>query len=695
EDILPKAQVVDDFEVRHTFEHLGPRIMMLNARRLPQGTGTTPLIVLGIEDITERTEAEESLRQSEARKNAILLSAPDAIITMDHEGNFVEFNPAAEKIFGYAQADVLGRPLAEWIIPERLRERHRQGMAHYQATGLGPILNRQIEMPALRADGTEFPAELAIIPIPGSDPPLFTAFLRDITERKQAEDQLRASLKEVGDLKAAVDEHAIVAITDPQGKITYVNDKFCAISKYSREELLGQDHRIINSGFHPKEFIRDLWQTITHGQVWHGEIKNRAKDGSFYWVDTTIVPFLNDQGKPRQYVAIRADITERKQAEAALLAHAAELAQADRSKDEFLAMLAHELRNPLASMRNAAEILKIPKASADEQTQAQRILGRQIGNMTRIIDDLLDISRITEGKIELRREPVALEAIFTAAVSLARTEVAKRGQKLTVSLPAEAVFLNADTTRLEQVLGNLLGNACKYSGEGSHIALSAGRAADAEPPEVIISVRDNGIGIAPELLPRIFDLFVQGSRALDRAHGGLGIGLSLVRRIVKLHGGRVEARSQGSGQGAEFILHLPILREAPPPPPPPPAGAVSHRILIVDDNEDSARSLAVLKSRRGHETRTAFNGPDALGIAAEFQPEVVLLDIGLPGMDGFEVARQIRAIPSMKGALLIAMSGYGSAEDRAKAVQAGFDQYMVKPVDLDQLREWLKGRAVK
>ncbi|MEO8352289.1 MAG: ATP-binding protein, partial [Chthoniobacteraceae bacterium] len=327
-------------------------------------------------------------------------------------------------------------------------------------------------------------------------------------------------------------------------------------------------------------------------------------------------------------------------------------------------------------------------------------------NMSRMIDDLLDVSRITEGKISLRKKPVALEAILTAAASLARSGISAHGQELEVALPADPVWLSADATRLEQVFGNLLGNAYKYGGAGCNIWLTAGVAVSSlegqreqepqkgPPREVIVRVRDDGAGIEPEVLPRIFDLFVQATRALDREHGGLGIGLTLVRRLVTLHGGSIEARSEGPGRGSEFVVRLPILSEPPlpPAPPPPVAQVTTRRILIVDDNTDSARSMAVLQRRRGHQAETAFTGPDALAAAAEFRPEVVLLDIGLPGMDGFEVSRQLRAKPEFTGVLLIAMSGYGSDEDRAEAKLAGFDEYMVKPIDLDRLRDLLRER---
>jgi PAS domain S-box-containing protein len=421
----------------------------------------------------------------------------------------------------------------------------------------------------------------------------------------------------------------------------------------------------------------------------------RTLHGEDKWWDVAISPIL-DGGKPARLLAVSRDVTARRQMENSLVSQADQLARADRSKDEFLAMLAHELRNPLAPLRNAAEILHLSESSPEERHHAQSIMRRQLENMTRMIDDLLDVSRITEGKIELRRKPVALEAILTAATSMARSSISECHQTLEVSLPSEPIFLNADATRLEQVFTNLLSNACKYGGDGCHIWLSAERVASITSPEVVVRVRDDGAGIDPEILPRVFDLFVQATRSLDRAHGGLGIGLTLVSRLVKLHGGTIEARSEGISKGAEFIVRLPVLKEAPAPAPAPPAAAepvTPRRILIVDDNTDSARSLAILQNRRGHQTRVAFNGPDAIAAAADFRPEIILLDIGLPGMDGFEVARQIRAMPALAGTFLVAMTGYASAGDRADAAEAGFDEHLVKPIDLEILRDWMRDRV--
>ena len=482
----------------------------------------------------------------------------------------------------------------------------------------------------------------------------------------------------------------------------------------------GLPHELAEDGPSARNALQGVPLRANHVALGGGDSEQvflRRADGTAGWTVSRAVPVCDARGEIVEWFGTASDITERRRLEDALVARAEDLARADRSKDEFLAMLAHELRNPLAPLRSAAEILQTDGASAEACALAQGILTRQIENMSQMIDDLLDVSRITEGKIALRPQVVALADVMHAAASLARPGMEARGQELKITLPAEPVFLHADATRLDQVFGNLLTNACKYSGSGCHIAVTAevvpheshpshpsheamgpmgpmGPIPLDQPREVIVRVRDDGIGIAPELLPRIFDLFVQATRSLDRAHGGLGIGLTLVQRLVKLHGGSVEARSAGLDQGSEFIVRLPILTTtaAPAPPPAAPAHDLPRRILVVDDNEDSARSMATLQGLRGHATRTAFTGPDAVVAAAEFAPHVVLLDIGLPGMDGYEVARRLRAMPAMAGSFLVALSGYGSSADRARARAAGFDEYLVKPADLDVLREWLRRR---
>ncbi|HTI68325.1 MAG TPA: PAS domain S-box protein [Candidatus Limnocylindria bacterium] len=490
----------------------------------------------------------------------------------------------------------------------------------------------------------------------------------------------------------ASSDDAIIS-KDLNGIITSWNAGAERLFGYSASEVIGQPVTI----FIPPERLEEeatIIGRIRKGEpVNHFETIRRRKDGTLIEVSLTISPIIDQSGRVVGASKIARDIRERRKLEVSLAARAEELARADRAKDEFLAMLAHELRNPLAPLKNAAEILESENISVEERTQAQRIVRRQIENMTRLVDDLLDVARITRGKIELRKKPVTLEAILTAATSMVRSSCSAHHQELSVSLPKEPVYLEADATRLEQVFGNLLNNACKYSGDGSHIVLSAERSGEPEKPEVTVSVRDDGIGIAPELLPSIFGLFVQATRSLDRAYGGLGIGLTLVDQLVKLHGGSVEARSEGLGKGAEFIVRLPILLKKPAESPVPalPQGPKekSRRMLIVDDHRDSALSMAVLQRRRGHTVRTAFTGPDAVHVAGEFLPEVVLLDLGLPEMDGFAVARKLRELPELTGAFLVALSGYASNEDRQEAEAAGFDRFMTKPADMALLRQWL------
>jgi len=378
------------------------------------------------------------------------------------------------------------------------------------------------------------------------------------------------------------------------------------------------------------------------------------------------------------------EIAARRRAEEALLA-------ADRGKDEFLAMLAHELRNPLAAIASAARALDA-RAEGDDPRSAEllAVIGRQSRHLARLVDDLLDVSRFSRGRIELRREPVELRRAVAGAVESVRPHVELRRQILALTLPDEPLWLDADLTRIEQILANLLHNAAKFTEPGGRIDLTAERHGD----EVLVRVRDEGAGIDPELLPRVFDLFVQGERSLARSRGGLGIGLTLVRSLVERHGGTIEAASEGPGRGSELRVRLPLLaapeRREPAAAPELPAAAGS-RVLLVEDNLDAAESLGELLRIWGHEVTVAHDGAAALGAVPEARPEVVLLDIGLPGMDGYEVASRLRATPGLAGLRLIAVTGYGQESDRRRARLAGFDHHLVKPVDLDRLRALLAG----
>jgi signal transduction histidine kinase len=400
------------------------------------------------------------------------------------------------------------------------------------------------------------------------------------------------------------------------------------------------------------------------------------------------------------------EVARRKLLEGELHKRAEELGEADRRKDEFLAMLAHELRNPLAPIRNAVEVLKMIGPPDARLQRAREMIDRQVKHLARLVDDLLDVSRITTGKVQLRTGPVDLAVVIARAVETSRPLIDSRRHELAVRLPPEALVVEADPIRLAQVVSNLLNNAAKYAEEGGHIELTVG----AGRGEAVVRVRDDGMGIAADLLPRVFDLFTQGDRSLARSEGGLGIGLTLVRSLVELHGGRVEGHSEGPGRGSEFVVRLPLkqlqmedcrskiektIETASGASNRQPAIGYrqSKRVLVVDDNADAAESLAMLLRAEGHEVRTAYDGPAALEAAAVIRPEAVLLDIGLPRMDGYEVARRLRRDVGLKEALLVAVTGYGQEEDRRRVEQAGFDAYLVKPADLAALRELLAGRS--
>jgi signal transduction histidine kinase/ActR/RegA family two-component response regulator len=365
---------------------------------------------------------------------------------------------------------------------------------------------------------------------------------------------------------------------------------------------------------------------------------------------------------------------------------ASRLAEADRRKDEFLATLAHELRNPLAPLRNGLESLRLAGGNAQVADAARAMMQRQLEQLVRLVDDLLDMSRISTGKIELRREWSELGAIVHSALETIGPLMERSGQRFELELPPEPVYLDADPVRLAQVFGNLLNNAAKYTQRGGTIVLAAAR----RSREVEVAVRDNGIGIRADMLPRVFDLFTQADTSLEKAHGGLGIGLTIVRRLVELHGGSVQAKSEGPGRGSEFVVRLPLIEPGTPRKAAPAAAAPpARRILVVDDNLDAAQSLALLLQAMGSEAHTASDGPQALRLAEALSPEVILLDIGMPGMSGYDVCRAIRAQPWAGAATLIALSGWGQEEHRARARDAGFDHYFVKPVELEALRRLL------
>ena len=419
--------------------------------------------------------------------------------------------------------------------------------------------------------------------------------------------------------------------------------------------------------------MRERFLRLADSDGYEEEYRILGAAGEERWIAERAFPIRDAQGRHFRFAGIAQDVTLRKRAELLLI-------EADRRKDEFLAMLSHELRSPLAPIKSAVDILSLERVDADTSARATGIIGRQVNHLARLVDDLLDVARITRGKISLEIAPVELRSALTSAIETVRPMLESRHHETKLSLPAEALYVDGDAVRLSQVFANLLHNAAKFTEPGGRIRIEAER----HGSRVEIHVSDNGAGIAPEVRSQVFDLFTQADHALDRSQGGLGIGLSLVKSIVALHGGEVWAESEGLGKGSRFTVRLPLgaapaAARAGPTPNPRPRRVL--RVLVVDDNADSVDAMAMLLESLGHRVETATRSDTALAKAAAWRPEVVLLDIGLPGMSGYDVARALRAMPFPAPPVLIAISGYGRDSDRALAREAGFDHHLVKPAD--------------
>ena len=417
----------------------------------------------------------------------------------------------------------------------------------------------------------------------------------------------------------------------------------------------------------------------------HGEMEVRLRDfrtGNGLWVTFHAFPLTDPRGKHIGLVTVSRDVTQRRQMEDHLRHLAADLSDADRRKDEVLATLAHELRNPLAPIRNGLQVIRLADGSRDSAHRVLPMMERQLGQLVRLVDDLLDVSRISRGKLELRRERVDLATVINNAVDTSRPLIDASGHRLTVDLPSRPIHVNADVVRLGQVFANLLNNAAKYSSPNGQIQITV----RSDEKDVAVSVRDTGIGIPPHMLQKVFNLFTQVDPALDRSQGGLGIGLTLVKRLVEMHDGGIVAHSDGPGLGSTFTVTLPIDRSATISE----VAGRGHdaevrpdklRILVADDNEDAAQSLAMMLQLLGHEVRTAGDGQQALDVAAQYRADLIFLDIGMPKLNGYEVCRRLKIQDELAGATVVALTGWGQDEDKSKALAAGFDHHYVKPID--------------
>ncbi len=633
-----------------------------------------------------------------------------AVFLLSPEGIVKTWNAGAQRIEGYAPDEIIGKHFSQFYPPdaiaagwpeEELKRAQRDG--RFEDVGW-----------RIRKDGSRFWTSVVITPLFEADGTLsgFLKITRDLTERKQAEEALRLSEQRFRLLVEGVKDYAIFML-DPAGNIVSWNAGAERIKGYSASEIVGKHFSV----FYPSEDVesgkpqRELEIAREQGSV-EDEGWRVKKDRSLFWANVVITALRDDAGTLRGFAKVTRDLTERREAEEQarrlwanvvitaiydkdhqLVGYAkvtrdmtdkrkaAALEAADRQKNEFLAMLAHELRNPLAPISNGLQLLKLQGVDPDTMQQTTEMMERQVVHLVRLVDDLLDVSRVITGKMTFKKEPVELRQIVQRAIEETQVTIDARGHELMLSLPARPIIVDADSHRLSQVVTNLLDNAAKYSEHPSRIWLSVERQGD----EAVIRVKDEGIGISPELLPNVFSLFVQADRSLARSKGGLGIGLNVVKRIVEMHGGTVEAASAGLGKGSEFRVRLPESKTGPHVSKPCPGTYLGQmtqrRILVVDDNVDAAVTVSALLKAWGHDVQTVYSGPSALDAVRNFRPEIILLDIGLPGMSGYDVAKNLRAEPSGQGVILAALTGYGQESDRERSWAAGFDYHLTKPPD--------------
>jgi len=605
-----------------------------------------------------------------------------AIFQLDPTGRVLSWNEGAQRLKQYSANEILGKHFSVFY-PQEALDRKFPDMELEVAAQVGRF---EDEGWRVRKDGTLFWANVVITALRDESGGLagYLKITRDLTERRQAEEGLRQSEEKFRLLVEGVMDYAIFML-DPDGRVASWNVGAERIKGYRAAEIMGRHF----STFYQREAIadgkpeRELREALEHGRV-EDEGWRIRKNGERFWANVVITALRAPDGTLRGFAKITRDLTERRRVEA--------LREADRQKNEFLALLAHELRTPLAPIRTALHVIGQPRAEPSEIARAHAIAERQLRHMARLMDDLLDVVRVGEGRIDLNRETIDLRDLVRRGVEAAGSAANERRQNVEVDLPPDPVRLFVDPTRIEQVLANLLGNAVKYTDRGGTIRVRVARDED----DALLEVSDNGIGIDPKAHPRIFDLFVQEDRRLDRSVGGMGIGLTLVRRLIELHGGTVEASSPGPGLGSRFVVRLPLRQagaaegsvapedlgaDAPPP----------IRILVVDDNVDAAESLMMMMKILGQDVRVAFDGPTALSVAMEFRPDLVFLDIGMPEMDGYEVARRIRGEPRTRDARLVALTGWGQVEDRELYRRAGFDEHLVKPADPAVLERVLTG----
>jgi PAS domain S-box-containing protein len=683
--------------------------------------------------------AEGVTNLEQARLAAVVDSSHDAIVSKTLEGHIQTWNAAAERLFGYTAAEVIGKPITI-IIPKELQAEEGQILARLRR---GERVDH-FETVRITKAGRRFPVSLTVSPVRNSQGTIIGAskIARDISERHRAEQILRqtqaqlaahaegleklnectARLWSCHTLQSGLEEllSAVVSLMGAQkGNLQLLDETATVLRIVAQREFNGEfleffgevtaaDESVCGRALKTGE--RVIVEDIEADEEYRG-LREIARAAGFRAVVST--PLIGPDGTPfgmlsthfeavhlpnaqqlrllDLFVRHACDFIRRCKMEQALRLREESLRDGDRRKDEFLALLAHELRNPLAPVRYALATIRKPGLTLEQRGRANEIIERQVVHMSHLLDDLLDVSRITRGAIVLKKVRTELATVIEAAIDAARPVIDARQHSLSLDLPDEPVFLEADPVRLTQVFSNLLINAAKYTNPKGQIDLKV----VIEGNEVVTSIRDNGVGISAELMPRLFTLFTQARPALERSEGGLGVGLALVRGLVTLHGGHVQARSAGVDRGSDFIVRLPMSPVANADGPADPAATLESRhrglqVMVVDDNQDVAESCKTLLELSGHRVSTAYTGREALELAESLRPDVILLDIGLPDISGYEVARRVRGTSWGANADLIAVTGWGQDTDRERAFRAGFDHHLTKPISTDSLETLLQ-----
>jgi PAS domain S-box-containing protein len=675
------------FDNRLVFEDRPARDVRVSYVPHREAGGRVRGFVVLVSDISEMKAVETALRRSERMLEQSQATAQVGSWEVTFDDGLKEvpgsslWSSETYRIFG----DVTGTAANLARFYERMHPSDRDALHARAVRGLERVEPFETEYRIVRPDGSVrvLHAWLHFERAPDGKTTRAFGTCQDITERRQAEIEIRRAREQ---LQLVVDSTpAFIARYDRERRLIWANKSHAARFGKEPEELVGSP--LVDLIGEPAFRVIDpFFARVLAGESIQIELEVPYSSGPRF-VQLMAGPTLDAAGVPDGCVAVLTDLTHRRLLERERERALHELQEADRRKDEFLAMLAHELRNPLAPILNGVEFLeRVGPGHEDLAGKYHTIIARQARHMKRLLDDLLDVSRVSQGKIQLHKERVDLNALVLQAIEASRPAVVEKRQTLTMTLATQPLVLEADPTRMVQVFANLINNATKYTDAGGHITVTS----SAEEGEAVVSVRDDGVGMTPELLTRAFDLFVQETRSLDRAQGGLGIGLTLVRTLARMHGGSVFAYSEGLGRGSELVVRLPLAPRAEPLPAGPAPGArdgarLPLRVLIVDDNVDAATVLGELVGMLGHEVALAEDGPAALAAAAAAPPDVVLLDIGLPGMDGYEVAARLRAAGHTRTAL-VALTGYGREGDVQRSRGAGFDQHLVKPVELAQLQ---------